>query len=163
MIVFTFTGFVQRLLRLVVSTICLIVGMMVFLWYTGTKFAPRREWIHFPASLFLGIASSALLAVLYCKLNPMVSKFPLITYLLSLTGMTVIDHILLPIPSHHIDWNMHHPVNATASSSTTPSLSFQPVRSKVSGLVTVLHFHAGSPAWLHAGPQQVKVWRLLLY
>jgi hypothetical protein len=75
MIVFTFIDFVQRLPRLLISTTCLIIGMMAFLWYMGAKFAPRREWIYFPVSLLLGIASSTLLAALYCTLNPMASEF----------------------------------------------------------------------------------------
>ena len=152
MIVFTFIDFVRRLPRLLISTTFLIIGIMAFLWYMGAKFAPRREWIYFPVSLLLGIASSALLAVLYCKLNPMVSEFFLNKSLASLTRIATIDHIFFSVSCPYIVWNVHHPVDTTISSSVTHSLNYQPVGPEVSRLVAVLYFHVGGPALLHAGP-----------
>ena len=160
MIVFTFIDLVQRLPRLLISTTCLVIGMKTFLWYMGAKFAPRREWIYFPISLLLGISSSTLLAVLYCKLNPMVNEFLLDKPLASLTR---IDHIFFSVPCHHIDWNVHHPVDTTTPPSVIRSLDHQPVGPEVSRLVAILYFYVGGPARLHAGPQQVDLRRFLLH
>lgn len=81
MIVFTFNSFAKRLPRLTTFTTIWIIGLNVLLWYQGSKFAPRHEWIHVPVSLLSGVTTSALVAVLYCKVNPLVSNSLTCVYL----------------------------------------------------------------------------------
>ncbi|KIM32871.1 hypothetical protein M408DRAFT_20208 [Serendipita vermifera MAFF 305830] len=96
MVVVAFSDFAQRLPRLVTFTTVFIIGLNGMLWYQGARIVPRREWAFVPASLLSGIIGSALLSILYCKINPLIiysSDYSVVTSI----GTFVILSTLLPL------------------------------------------------------------------
>lgn len=104
MVVFGLSELSWRLPRVMLLTTLVVVGMMGYLWSKGKAFKPTRAWGYFPLSLLSGIIVSALLTVLYCKINPMVS---LIDSSWATLRLPFLDCLFIPLSSSPINIHLH--------------------------------------------------------